>query len=255
MQLFRLPIARLPAWAGVARLTYGFCGRQGGVSSGDFAELNVSFTVGDAPECVRENWRRLGAAVSGVRFLGMQQRHGAEIAQVDDTVTAPPAADAMVTRAAGVALCILTADCVPILLVAPKHGVIAAVHAGWRGTLLGIAQGAVSHMHRAFGVEPAAIHAALGPAIGGCCYEVERHLTDELEQRWGAGRDAVVHHGAKSQLDLRRANTTILAAAGVLPAHIAWLGPCTRCATGEYFSYRGAGSRTGRQLSFIGWRT
>ena len=249
-----LPIARLPAWEAIPRLTHGFCGRQGGVSQGAFAELNLSLTVGDQPACVRENWRRLEAAVAGVRFLGMQQRHGATIAQIDGTTAVRPEADALITRAAGVALCILTADCVPILLVAPRQGVVAAVHAGWRGTLLGIVPAAVAHMHKAFGAEPGDLHATLGPAIGGCCYEVERRITDELEQRWGTLSEAIVNGAAKSQLDLRRANAAILAASGVPPTQIACVGPCTRCAGADYFSYRGAGGHTGRQLSFIGWR-
>jgi YfiH family protein len=204
---------------------------------------------------VRENWRRVGAAVPGLRFITMRQQHGLGIAHVDDDARDAPDADALVTRSVGVALCILTADCVPILLVAPEHGVIAAVHAGWRGTLLGVGQRAVVEMGESFGIEPGAIYAALGPAIDGCCYEVERRVTDELEQRWGVMPDATVLRGAKNRIDLRRANAAILAASGVSPSHIARVGPCTRCAADMYFSYRGAAGRTGRQLSFIGWKT
>jgi YfiH family protein len=232
---------------------HGFCGRRGGVSRGDFSELNLSFRVGDEPHRVRENWRRVGVAVPGLRFIAMRQQHGLGIVHVDDNMFQPPDADALVTRSMGVGLCVLTADCVPILLVAPEHGVIAAVHAGWRGTLLGIAQRTVAQMQASFGIAPAALHAALGPAIDGCCYEVERRITDELEQRWGAMPDVIVCRGAKSQLDLRRANTAILVASGVPPPHIARVGPCTRCAADEYFSYRGSGGRTGRQVSFIAW--
>lgn len=249
-----LPILLNPHWHRIPQLTHGFCGRRGGVSRGDFGELNLSFRVGDEPQCVRENWRRVGAAVPGLRFITMRQEHGLGIAHVDDNVFEPPDADALVTRSVGVALGILTADCVPILLVAPEHGVIAAVHAGWRGTLLGIAQRAVVEMHESFGIEPAVLRAALGPAIDGCCYEVERRIPDELEQRWGAMPDATVCRGAKSQLDLRHANAAILAASGVPLPHIARVGPCTRCAADEYFSYRGAGGKTGRQVSFIAWQ-
>jgi len=249
-----LPILREPHWDGIPHLTHGFCGRRGGVSRGDFAELNLSCRVGDDPRCVRENWRRLGATVSGVRFVTMQQRHGADVARVDENLLQSPEADALVTRCAGVGLCILTADCVPILLVARERRVIAAVHAGWRGTLLGIAQRAVVEMQESFGVEPSAVDAALGPAVDGCCYEVDRRITDQLEQRWGALPDAIVPCGAKSRLDLRLANTAILAATGVPLSHIARVGPCTRCTSHEYFSHRGAAGKTGRQLSFIGWR-
>jgi len=249
-----LPILQVPHWDLIPQLTHGFCGRRGGLSRGGFSALNLSPQVGDESRCVRENWRRLGVAVPGVRFLTMQQQHGAGVARVDESVLQPPAADALVTRSGGLALCVLTADCVPILLVAPERRVIAAVHAGWRGTLLGIAQRAVVEMHDHFGVQPSGVRAAVGPAIDGCCYEVERHVTDELEQRWGAMPNAVTPRGAKSRLDLRRANAAILAAAGVAPAHIARIGPCTRCTAAEYFSYRGAAGNTGRQVSFIGWR-
>jgi YfiH family protein len=248
-----LPILRVPRWDLIPQLTHGFCGRRGGLSRGGFAALNLSSRVGDEPRCVRENWRRLGAAVPGVRFVTMQQQHGAEVASVNESGLQRPAADALVTRSAGLALCILTADCVPILLVAPERRVIAAVHAGWRGTLLGIAHRAVMEMRDRFAVKASEVSAALGPAIGGCCYEVERRITDELEQRWGAMPSAITPRGAKSQLDLRRANTAILVAAGVPAPHIACIGPCTRCAAAEYFSYRGTGGSTGRQVSFIGW--
>jgi YfiH family protein len=249
-----LPILQVPHWDLIPQLTHGFCGRRGGLSRGSFAALNLSSRVGDEPRCVRENWRRLGAAVPGVRFLTMEQQHGAEVARVDESVLQPPAADALVTRSVGLALCVLTADCVPILLIAPERRVIAAVHAGWRGTLLGIAHRGVVEMRDRFGVEASEVHAALGPAIDGCCYEVQRGVTDELEQRWGAMPNAITPRGAKSRLDLRRANTAILAAAGVPPAHITRIGPCTRCTAGENFSYRGTGGITGRQVSFIGWR-
>jgi YfiH family protein len=250
-----LPILLNPHWHRIPQLMHGFCGRRGGASRGDFGELNLSLRVGDDPQCVRENWRRLAAAVPGVRFVTMRQHHGLTVAHVDENVSEPPDADALVTRCTAVALCILTADCVPILLAAPEHGVIAAVHAGWRGTLLGIAQRAVAEMHESFGINPAEIEAALGPAIDGPCYEVERHIADELEQRWGAMPDAIASEGGKSRIDLRCANATILAASGVPPSHIIRVGPCTRCAGEEYFSYRGAAGRTGRQVSFIGWQT
>ena len=100
--------------------------------------------------------------------------------------------------------------------------------------------------------------AALGPAIGGCCYEVDREVVDQLEARWGAMPDTVRGAGvggAKAWLDLRGANAAILARLGVPTAEIVGVGPCTRCAVANYFSYRAAPDGvTGRQLSFIGWR-
>jgi polyphenol oxidase len=253
------PILQVSAWERFPQLTHGFCGRRGGVSHGEFAEFNLSYAVGDDPESVRENWRRLSGAVDGpIRFVTMRQEHGAGVVRVEEEPTDAPQADALMSRASGLALSVLTADCVPLLLVAPERQVVAAVHAGWRGTVLGIARRAVQSLEQTFGVAPSTIHAALGPAVGACCYEVERDITDEIERRWGAMPEAIVTHGAKRRLDLRRVNTALLTGIGVPAGHISSVGPCTRCGSEEYFSYRAAcgrdaAGRAGRQLSFIGW--
>lgn len=250
---------RVPGWETIPRLVHGFCGRRGGCSAGAFAELNLSFAVGDNPDRVGENWRRLQATLGGaVRFIEMRQRHGDHCVWVTGDVRAAPEADALVSRSPGVALCVLTADCVPLLLVAPAWGVAAAVHAGWRGTLLGIARRAVQSLDELFGVPPSAIHAALGPSIGACCYEVGRDIADAFERRWGGMPAAVTTGTSKSRLDLRLINTALLVGLGVPAGQIARVGPCTRCAADAYFSYRAACRQDatgtiGRQVSFIGW--
>lgn len=226
--------------------------------------MNLSARVGDDSVAVRGNWQRVSATVGGaMRFVTMWQVHGSEIASVDDAGGDVGEADAMVSRATAVALGVLTADCVPLLLVAPQHHVIAAVHGGWRGTLAGIAVRTLRHLQAAFGIEPEAVRAAVGPAIGGCCYEVDTTVADALERQWGTMRQAIRRGTdtggtvAKAMVDLRRVNREQLLAAGMLPQAIVDVGPCTRCTAREYFSYRGAamlgGAATGRQLSFIGW--
>lgn len=259
----QLQVLRVPDWERIPHLVHGFCGRRGGVSRGVFAELNLSLRVGDEPEAVDENWRRVSRTTGGfLRFATMKQVHGTHVATVEPGETGAVEADALVTRSCGVALSVLTADCVPILLVAPRHRVVAAVHAGWRGTVAGIAARTVQHLQATFNVEPVGVHAALGPAIGGCCYEVDRGIVDELERRWGAMPAAVGAdpRQAKAMLDLRRANAALLTRAGVPETQISATGPCTRCAVTDYFSYRATAyaatgsSATGRQLSFIGWQ-
>ena len=247
---------QIAGWNAIPGLAHGFYGRRGGVSRGGYAELNLSRHVGDQADAVRENWRRISRnAGDAVRFVTMRQVHGAHVVTVDAAGEDAGEADALATREAGIGLSVLTADCVPILLVAPQHGVIAAVHAGWRGTLQGIAPRAVHHLQQAFGVGAEAMQAALGPAIGGCCYEVSATIVDELERRWGAMSDAVSRRGASAaQLDLRAANAAQLAASGVRSVDIVMVGPCTRCAGVEYFSHRAAQGDTGRQLSFVAWR-
>jgi YfiH family protein len=262
----RPPILRVPQWGSIAHLVHGFCGRRGGGSQRAFADFNLSFRVGDAAGEVRENWERLTACVGGsLRFATMQQVHGGDVAVLRDGAADAPAADALITDQVGAALCVLTADCVPILLVAPARRVIAAVHAGWRGTVAGVATRAVLELERRFGVRPVEILVALGPAIGPCCYEVDRDIVDQLEVCWGEMPGAVRRDGrrpggrSKGRLDLRRANFIALARAGIPDDAIAQVGPCTRCASAEYFSYRAACAATGsgvtgRQVSFIGWQ-
>lgn len=254
-----LPVLRVPGWEPIPHLVHGFYGRCGGSSRAEFGEFNLSYAVGDDPSCVQANWRRVAEHVEGApHFLTMRQCHGAEVACVEGEVGQAPEADALVSRSPGVALGVLTADCVPLLLVVPAYRVAAAVHAGWRGTVVGIVRRAVESIERQFGVPPAAIQAALGPAIGACCYEVGHEIADEIERRWGAMPEAIRRCGDKSRLDLRRVNTALLTGVGVPVNQIASVGPCTRCSQEEYFSHRAAcrgeaQGRTGRQLSFVGW--
>ena len=246
---------QVPEWEHIPHLVHGFFGRRGGRSSGEPGALNLSFDVGDAPSCVRANWQCVAEGVAcGLRFRTMRQCHGAEVARVDEATAEAPEVDGLLTCSRGLALCVLTADCVPVLLLAPGQGVIAAVHTGWRGTVSGVVGHALDVLGRDFDVPPAGIKAALGPAIGACCYEVEARIADQVEQRWGTMPEAVMRYGDRSRLDLRRINAGLLAASGVPPDQITTVGPCTRCANQDYFSYRAAPQgRTGRQLSFIAW--
>jgi hypothetical protein len=157
------------------------------------------------------------------------------------------------TETAGLGLAVLTADCVPILMVAVERRVAIAVHAGWRGTLEGVARAAVESARAAFGLRPEDLWVALGPAIGACCYEVEAEIGASLESRWGAMPEAWSRAGGKGRLELRRANRQILASAGVPVGQIADVGPCTACAFEEFFSHRRSGGLTGRQISLVGW--
>ena len=251
-----LPVLRVPAWESIPNLVHGFHGRQGGVSRGAFAELNLSDRVGDAAEAVRENWRRVNATMGGMRAARMQQVHGSRVVVVSHANAEVGEADAILTSSAETAVGVLTADCVPILMVAPRQCVVAAVHAGWRGTLVGVVQEAVRQIEWECGGQPAEIQVALGPAIGGCCYEVDGSIADALERRWGPLPDAVRSTGGpKAMIDLRLANAAIVVRSGVQLRHIFSVGPCTRCAATEYFSHRASGGLTGRQWSFIGWRS
>jgi YfiH family protein len=180
-----------------------------------------------------------------------RQVHGTVVVTAGDVVDARPEADGIAVAAAGTLVGVVTADCAPILLLAPGHAVAAAVHAGWRGAAAGIVDAALAHLRREFGVEPAAVEAAVGPAIGACCYEVGPEVRAAFEARSAATTSQAWHRrDGRLRLDLRAAVGALLAAAGV--RHVVTLGPCTRCSP-AYASYRRDGSAAGRQVSFIGW--
>lgn len=160
----------------------------------------------------------------------------------------------MVTVERGLFLGILTADCVPILISVPERKLATVVHAGWRGTLAGIAPKMVAHLKERYGVKPGSMEAALGPAIDRCCYEVGADVSLPLVQKWGALAERCLHTKAdKKFLDLRGLNSLLLEKAGVPQSQIFNIGPCTACAVEDFFSYRRERKETGRQMSFIGW--
>jgi hypothetical protein len=254
----RVPVERVAAWDALPGVVHGFYGRRGGHSRGPWASFNLSEKVGDAEADVRSNWSELGRSLGEIRLVRMDQVHGAVVRVVtasDETRSrAPRQCDGLLTREPGVGLVVMTADCVPILMVAAAHRVAMALHAGWRGTVAGIVATALTTAHDAFGIAPAEWLVALGPAIGGCCYEVTAEIGDELTQRWGPMSDAWHPSGRRGQLDLRLANEAILSRQGVPVDRISRTGSCTACDGGRYFSHRRSGGRTGRQVSIIGFR-
>jgi YfiH family protein len=246
------PVLSVPRWDARLPVAHGFFGREGGASTGPFRSLNVSGRVGHDPAAVAENWRRVGARMNGLTWIRMQQVHGARVALVGGAAAAAVGeADALLTTTPGLGLAVLTADCVPILAVAPNAGAVLAIHAGWRGTLAGIAVAGIETARRELGVPPIAWEIAIGPAIGGCCYEVEQRIGDDLVRRWGAMPDAWQPAGSHGQLDLRLVNRQQLVDAGVDTSSMAMVGPCTACRHDAYFSHRRSGGRTGRHLSAI----
>lgn len=163
-----------------------------------------------------------------------------------------PATDAMVTNDPTVALGTIVADCVPILLYDRRQHAIGLAHAGWRGTIAGIAAEAVRTMTVAFGTDPADIVAGIGPSIGPCCYEVG----DEVIAAWRGAQTtdqdrAIVKAGARYHFDLWAANWLVLRQAGVPGRQIEYSAQCVRCEHDRFFSYRATrqiGMAPGRNL-------
>lgn len=186
----------------------------------------------------------------------LKQVHGNRIVVI--THLSPPVesleADGFLSSEPGNLLGIVTADCVPVLMVAPPKGVVVALHAGWRGTLKGITLRAIELLRLQWNVAPQDLYIALGPSIGGCCYEVGPEVGAEIAARWNI-RSASAWRPVKGKgfLDLREVNAIQLVESGVSRAHINLTGPCTFCDS-SFASYRREGKGAGRQLSVIGWR-
>jgi purine-nucleoside/S-methyl-5'-thioadenosine phosphorylase / adenosine deaminase len=248
---------KVPQWESHKGLLHGFMGRRGGKSSGPYAGLNVSYRVGDDPKTVSQNVcdMKLAVGIHDGRIVTMKQMHGDEIVQVQDkSLKEAGEADGMLTAESDIYLGVLTADCVPLLFVAPKQRLAAAVHAGWRGTMAGIAEKTVRLFKDRYDIDSHDLEVALGPSIGVCCYEVKEDVAGPLMKRWGKlMTPSISVRDGKSFVNLRRLNRDILRAAGVPGHKLFQVGPCTSCAAEEFFSYRRERSETGRQMSFIGW--
>ena len=169
------PSTTAPSLAHLPAISHGFFGSQGGVSTGLYTSLNAGAGSDDAPEAVAENRARIAAAVGAEdssHLVSCHQHHSAKVAQVRGPhAQADLSADAMVTTKRGVALAILTADCVPILFADETAGVIGAAHSGWKGAIADICANTLEAME-ALGADRSRICAAVGPCIGQASYEV-----------------------------------------------------------------------------------
>jgi polyphenol oxidase len=170
----------------------------------------------------------------------LNQMHSAEWFAAEGRSGLLGQGDALLENTPGAVVAVKTADCVPLLLVDPANRAVAAVHAGWRGTAAGIARRAVEAMRGRFGTEPADLHAALGPGIGVCCFEVGAEVAERF------GRTGRVH------LDLEAENRAQLLESGVTAERIYASKICTVCEAGEFHSFRRDRERAGRMYSFLG---
>jgi len=248
------PFVTAPSLDGVP---HGFFGRRGGVSTGDLASLNCGLGSGDDPALIAENRRRVAdTVVPGTTLTGLYQVHGNRCVIVDENtdLAARPEADALATRAPGILLGILTADCVPVLFADRKAGVVGAAHAGWKGALAGVTDATLDAME-SLGADRARIAAAIGPCIGRASYEVDEGFVQHFvaddranERFFAAGKPG------HAMFDIAAYVAARLAAAGV--TRIAIGGQDTYADRQDYFSYRRAchkGENSyGRQLSVIG---
>ena len=281
----------VPEWEKFSWLWGGFSTRKGGGSRAYCAEdapgeLNLGFTAEDTREVVAGNRALLAEAVTGdaaTPLVTLRQIHsnlvvragGAHVLRVR-----PWKGDGLITDEPGVLLGIQTADCIPVLVADRRRRVVAAFHAGWRGTVKRIVETGVGRMRLEFGSRPEDLVAAIGPGIGACCYAVGEEVLSSFESQFSYARElfrevydadpvrkrypmlfltqrAPGHSpiGPELHLDLVQANRRQLLDAGLKTRAIRVVGGCTSCQPELFFSHRAAHGRAGRMLSVIGIRS
>ena len=278
-----VPFLRFPEFDRKGDVRHAFSTRSGGVSKGVFSTMNLSFTRGDSEEAVTENFARMATALDAqngdivctyqthtvnVRAVGRSDR-GKGVTRERDYRDV----DGIITDEPGVVLACFMADCVPLLFADPAHHAIDAAHAGWRGTVSGMAIKMVQAMQEQYGSEPATLLAAIGPSVCGDCYEVSEDVamrardalwklpaskgneramcTDVPEEKHS---DAVLRPADKEGkylLDLHALNRLMLLHAGLQPQNIFVTDICTCCNPELLFSHRVQGEARGSLAAFI----
>lgn len=232
-------------------LKHGVFTRHGGVSRAPWSSLNMGGNVGDDPKAVRRNHELMYAALGVDESLActVWQVHSADVILATRPVRGRrwlALADAMITDRPGAALAMRFADCTPLMFHDPVQGAIGIAHAGWRGTVQGIAAATVQAMSRSFGCKPANIQAGIGPSIGPRRYQVGEEVVDAVRAHFGTTDNLIRRDPADgtAYLDLWAANRLDLERAGVEQIEVA--GICTAERTDAFYSHRAEHGRTGR---------
>jgi len=277
-------------WEKMGWLWHGFSTRRGGLSRAYCAdeapgELNLGFTASDGRETVEANRRLFAEAVTGdaaTPLVTIKQIHSSVLVAggvADARRERPCKGDGLMTDEPGLLLGVQTADCIPVLVADRKRRVVAAFHAGWRGTVKRIVESGIGRMRLEFGSRPEDLAAAIGPGVGPCCYAVGDEVFSSFESQFAYGRQlfrevydsdpvrkkypmlfltqrAPGHSpiGPALHLDLVEANRRQLLAAGLKPRSIKAVGGCTSCQTEMFFSHRASQGHAGRMMSVIGIR-
>jgi YfiH family protein len=270
---------QVPAFSAFPWLVHGFSTSQGGLSALNGTKvLNLGFTEWDTRENVQKNRKLFQSALNANEFalVVLKQFHSDVVCAFTSTPKESCSGDASISNTPNLLLSVQTADCVPILLLDPQKRAIAAVHAGWRGTLQRIVEKTIGRMKMEFKTDPSDLLAAIGPAIGGCCYEVgtevaaafhsqfsnapewfdELRTGDEPNPLQWLNQFPPGHQPPPKnvRLDLRKANRAQLLAAELKPQNVFVSDLCTACRPDLLFSYRKQGSESGRMMSAVGIR-
>ncbi len=254
----------LQSWCANEGVTAGFTTRRAN---------NTALHVGDDPAAVLRNRMRIADRLgwSYDAWTCAEQVHGNEVRVITrdnagsgrhDRDSAIPNTDALVTNEPDILLVMFYADCVPLYFYDPETMSLGLAHAGWKGTVADIAARTVETMSAEFGAEPANIRAAIGPSIGGCCYEVDeavlRHVRPIIDTLPDAGEDGLAEQivvpsqEGRARLDLKLLNRHLMIKAGILPSSIEMTSWCTGCSTDLLYSHRMEQGNTGRMMSWLG---
>lgn len=246
----------LPLWQFVnlsrqRGISHFVSGREGGYSEGELGGLNLSYKVGDDPGLVTQNRQSLAKAfsVDAHRLIFPVQTHSSNIKVVGTTTSAEALedTDALITKEKGVVISVMSADCVPVLLYDPAKAVVAAIHAGWRGTMAEIVRKTIGKMNAEFGSVPETLMAAIGPSICGEVYEVGEEVIHAVEKVYGTKEGIISREqNGKGYCNLWEANRLQLIKTGVAAENIELAGICTYKSADLFFSARKSGNKAGR---------
>ncbi len=255
---------QFPALEEAGMVKHGFSTRFGGVSEGVFSSMNFTFTRGDNPEHVRENYRRMAHAL-GVdmgRMVLSHQTHTTHVRAVDEADAGKGLlrerdyqdVDGLVTNVPGITLVAFFADCVPLFILDPVHRAIGLSHSGWRGSVNRIGKETLDVMGREYGTRAGDVVACIGPSICRDCFEVGPEVAEKFSRAFSQRYWPQLYdkkEDGKYQLDLWRANQIIFTEAGVRPENIHTTDICTRCNPRLLFSHRAMGERRGNLAAFL----
>lgn len=243
---------------------HAFSTRMGGVSKGAYSTMNFSFTRGDDPAAVRENYRRMAAAI-GVdenRMVLTFQTHTTNVRLVRPEDEGKGIirerdyrdVDGLITDRPGVTLVSFFADCVPLYFLDTKNKAIGLSHSGWRGTVNRMGEKTLTEMTKAFGTDPSDVIACIGPSICRDCYEIGPEVAEEFYKAFHTKyHDKLLYKkdNGKYQLDLWEANRIILTESGIPSSQISVTDICTRCNPEYLFSHRAAAEKRGNLCAFL----
>lgn len=259
----QVPLLHFPLLEKCSFITHAFTTRMGGVSTGDCTSMNLSFTRGDDEAAVRENYRRIAAALGtdAKQFVCSDQTHTTNVRRVTKAdagkgVVIPKDytdVDGLITNEPGIVLSTFYADCVPLYFVDPVHRAIGLSHSGWRGTVNKMGQVTIEAMKREFGSRAADLYCAIGPSICQDCYEISRDVAEEFMKAFPEHVNDILLQKSeeKFQLDLWKANEIVMLKAGILPEHLAVNNICTCCNPTELFSHRASKGKRGNLAAFL----